>query len=116
MLTSSGAPKHRERRASERHSCRPETSCHVIDLLTESLAEGTPWNASLGGVCVLIEPHYLPGKHLEVELCGRGDGTSIHAFAEVVHALEVPSFREMWLTGCSFGGEAFAEEQLQPYV
>jgi hypothetical protein len=105
-----------ERRAAERHPCGPQTTGQVIDPLDERAAAAGPWNVSTGGVCVLIEPHHAPGTFVEVGLCNRAAGASLHAFAEVVQALLVPSVREMWLTGCSFQSESVTDEQLRPYV
>jgi hypothetical protein len=105
-----------ERRATERHPCGPQTTGQGIDSLGERASEAGLWNVSTGGVCVLIEPCYPPGTFVEVELCDRTAGASLHAFAKVVHALLVPSVREMWLTGCSFQSESVTDEQLRPYV
>jgi hypothetical protein len=105
-------PQARDRRKGDRQSCHPDVYCQVVDPLSESAAVAGPWNVSSGGVCVLVEPHYPPGTRLEVQLRGSGSRGSVNVFAEVVHTLLVPSFQEMWLTGCSFQGEGLAEEQL----
>jgi len=113
MLPSSdNYPKNSERRAHERQSCRPSLLCLVIDPLDESISWARPWNVSTGGMCVLIEPYYPPGTRLEVEFRGQRSEAPPHLFAKVVHTLLVPSFREMWLTGCSFQGESLGKDLL----
>jgi hypothetical protein len=105
-----------ERRAAERHACKRQLICQVIDLVDESVATSGTWNLSTGGVCVIVEPHYAPGTHVEVAFHAPADGTSVHRFAEVIHSLLVPSLREMWLTGCSFCDGPVSEEELRPYL
>jgi hypothetical protein len=102
-----------ERRRAERHHCRPDILCRVVDLLDESVTEAGPWNVSAGGVCLLVEPHYPTGTPLEVRLLNPRAGPSLRLFTEVVHTLLVPSLREMYLTGCAVRGEPLSEEVLQ---
>ena len=104
-----------ERRQVRRHACRRPLSCQLIDPLDESVAPAGVRNISSNGVCVVIEPHLPPGRHIEVAIRRPAGGATLHRIAEVVHALQVPSFREMWLTGCLFYGEALSDEQLRLY-
>ena len=117
MLPSdSNVPACGERRQAERHHCRPDVFCQVVDLLDESATDAGPWNLSRSGICVLVEPQYRPGAHLEVQFLKPDAGPSLHLFAEVVHTLLVPSLREMYLTGCAVHGEPLSEETLQPWI
>jgi len=113
MLPSNNhSPQLRDRRKDERHAFHSKISCHVIDLLSEKTSPAGPWNMSNGGVCVLVASQYRPGTYLEMEFRGAGDGASLNVFAQVVHTVLVPSFHEMWLTGCSFLDEP-ADEKLR---
>lgn len=103
-----------ERRAAERHACAQQLTCRVINPLNEC---GTPaglWNMSPGGVCLLVESHFIPRARLAIELEDRSAQSRRYLFAEVRYAILVPSFREIYLTGCAFQGETLPVEELQP--
>src|SRR5437867_12109633 len=116
MLSLSGDGGGSERRTAERYRCRPETVCRVTDLLDQTESEAGPWNLSAGGLCLVVEPPCHPGTRWGVELCNPVAGLARHVFAEVVYAFELPSGRELYLTGCSFQGETLPDEELEPYV
>jgi len=105
-------PQLLDRRKDERHAFRSRIYCQVIDPLSEKASIAGPWNLSNGGVCVLVGSQYRPGTHLEMEFRGSGRSDSLNVFAEVVHTVQVPSFEEMWLTGCSFLDEPSEERVL----
>jgi hypothetical protein len=88
----------------------------VVDPLDEHVAPAGPWNVNSGGVCVLVESQYPPGARVELEFERQTPGVPLQVFAEVVHTLLVPSFHEMWLTGCSFLGERLEEDELNLYM
>jgi hypothetical protein len=101
-----------ERRRAKRQAGLIPLSCEVIDPFDESVAPAVTWNISATGVCMVIERHYPPGRPIEVAIQSSADIAPVHQLARVVHALEVPSVREMWLTGCSFDGDGLAAEEL----
>src|SRR5262245_40431387 len=105
-----------ERRSEERRSCSPASPCQVINPLDERVSPAGPWNFSSGGVCVLVESQYPPGARLEIEFDRPPHDPPRQVFAEVVHTLLVPSFHEMWLTGCSFLGDRLEEEELNFHI
>jgi hypothetical protein len=98
-----------ERRQAERFASRQQLNCQIIDPLDESVAPAGVRNISTSGACVVIEPHYPPGSHIELAIHTPREGSVIRRFAQVVYTLQIPSVREMWLTGCSFCGEPTAE-------
>ncbi len=107
--SSAKGPYPGERRAVERQPGAP-LQCRVIDPLDESAVPAGSWNVSSRGVCVVVEPHFAPGSHVEVTFHGPAGGPCVHRMAEVVHTLLVPSLREMWLTGCAFCDDPPDEE------
>jgi hypothetical protein len=98
----------------ERHQCQLPLACKIINLLDQGVAPAGAWNISSGGVCVITEPHYPRGSHVEVAMHKPSEAPTVRRFAKVVHTIELPSLREMWLTGCSFCGDAVPDEELQP--
>jgi hypothetical protein len=74
----------------------------VTDLLDQSVTEAGVWNASPGGVCLVIEAPYLPGDRLGLELRGPRGAAHSYLFAKVVYAMDLPSRRDLWLTGCAY--------------
>ena len=108
--------KSAERRADERRSCSPTLFCQVIDPRDERTSPAGPWNVNSGGVCLLIESEYPAGTRLEMEFGRSSHGVPLQVFAEVVHTLLVPSFHEMWLTGCAFLGERLRTDELNFYI
>ncbi len=98
-----------DRRRAERLTCRQQLSCHVIDPLDESVAAAGVRNISTNGACVVIEPHYAPGSHIELAIHMPPEGPILRCFAQVIYTMQLPSVREMWLVGCSFCGEPSAD-------
>jgi hypothetical protein len=114
MLTSNNeSPQLWDRRKDERHLFRSQVRCQVIDPLSEQISRAGPWDVSNGGVCILVATHFRSGTHLEIQFHMPGNDTPVKVFAEVIHTLLVPSFHEMWLTGCSVLAEEQAEKLLQ---
>jgi hypothetical protein len=114
MLPSSAkGPQAGERRAAERHACKPHLLCEVIDPLDQTVVPVGAWDVSATGVCVVVESHFAHGAHIEVAFRTPGHDDSVRRFAEVVHTVLVPSRREMWLTGCAFS-EGLKEGDLGP--
>ncbi|HKI30889.1 MAG TPA: hypothetical protein VKA46_03415 [Gemmataceae bacterium] len=105
-----------ERRATERHSCKPDAACQVTDVLDQRTAEASPWNVSRGGICVLVGPEYDRGTRLTIELRDRDQRRGLVTFGKVEYTLLLPSAHEMWLTGCSFQGEPVPAEELSHYA
>jgi hypothetical protein len=116
LPTNPNRPGVSERRAGERHAPKSNLVCQVIDLKDESAASAGMWDVSQGGLCVIVEPQYAPGAHVEIALHAPASGASLHRFAKVVHTLLIPSLREMWMTGCSFGSDPMSEDELRPYL
>jgi hypothetical protein len=114
LPTSANGPPTDERRTAARFACKPQLFCRVIDPLDESMTTAGPWNLSRRGACVIIEPHFAPGRHVEIAFHIPANGSSMYYQAEVVHTVLIPSLREMWLTGCSFCDGPVPEEELQP--
>jgi hypothetical protein len=104
-----------DRRSTKRLPCNPRTACRVTDLLDQVQRPGGMWDISAGGACVVVEPHYLPGARLAIELRNGGEGTGLLVWARVKHSVLCPSFREVWLTGLSFS-EELTEGDLGPFV
>jgi hypothetical protein len=113
--SASDLPGGTNRRSAERLVCNTGIVCQVTDPLDQFQMPGGMWDVSTGGARVVVEPHYLPGARLAIELRNVGEGTSLLVWAEVKHSLLCPSFREMWLIGCSFVEEVPAKD-LQPFV
>lgn len=104
MLTASSQPRpsRPERRSSARSPCTDGTVCLVTDLLDQSVTEAGVWNAGPGGLCLVIEAPYHTGDRLSLELRGPKGVARPGLVAEVVYALELPSRRELWMTGCAY--------------
>src|SRR5262249_12626145 len=84
-----------------RHHAKPDVLCDVTNPLDQCVIVAGLYNLSAGGAGVVIGPHFKPGARLELHCYTRQAGPSLRFFARVVHAMEVPSFRPSWLTGCS---------------
>jgi hypothetical protein len=115
MVRSIDGPASKESRANERYAADPSASCYVTDLLDQTLHEAGVWNASLGGVCVVIEPAYPPGTRVTLELRHPSEERALRAFAEVVHTMEVPSHHQMWMTGLEFLCLPLPAAHLKPF-
>ncbi len=101
MYLASDLPNGTERRSAVRHPGHQTTVCRASDLLDEDEVEAGVWNVSRTGLCVLIESHYRRGRKLILELWSPHLSAPAQAFAEVAYALELPSARPIWMTGCT---------------
>jgi hypothetical protein len=117
MDGSKTAPRPRsERRCLPRQDCHnPAVICLATEPLGQSQTKGAPWNLSATGACVVLEPQYFPGDRLSLELINAEEGTCLLTWAEVKYAILIPSFREMYLTGCHMP-DGLPDEELPHYV
>jgi len=115
MYAASSNGKHEERRATERHDCKPEATCRLTEVLDQKREEAEPWNVSRGGVCVVVAPHFASGTRVEIELRAPDQGRSVVTFGQVVYTCLLPSEREMYLAGCEFQDD-LREDDLRPYT
>jgi hypothetical protein len=104
-----------ERRAAVRRVCNAQAVCQVTNLLDQTPIEAGPWNASIGGICVVLETHPPTGTRLVIELRNPTGDRQLLTFGEVVYTILLPSAREMWLSGFEFEGDPLPEEDLQPF-
>jgi PilZ domain len=99
----------KERRKSERCSCHQGTCCRVIDPETSHLWPGGIWNISLGGISLLLQPRFEPGRVLTVELWHTARKFFCRLDMEVKYSgLCLPN--GAWLHGCAFSRPLQPEE------
>jgi hypothetical protein len=63
----------------------------------------------------VLEPRYFPGDRIALEFVNVEDGTCLLTWAEVKYAIEIPSFRGGYLTGC-YLPEGLSDEDLPHYI
>lgn len=97
-----------ERRRAVRHSCKMETSCHLL-----ALVEGDPWpgwvrNISVGGISLVLSRRLDTGTLLAVRLKSLTEGFQEELPVRVLYAVEEPGGD--WITGCAFMKELTTEQ------
>jgi hypothetical protein len=104
----------RDRRASERFPCHPETTCEVTEPETGQVRPAAVWNVSAGGISLLLSPRFEPGRVLTAELRNAARAFSCRTTLEVRYSgICFPN--GAWLHGCAFGCP-LGEEDLQALI
>ncbi len=87
----------------------------MTDVLDEVRSVAGPWNLSNGGTALVLDTAFPVGVRVLIELQHPECDAPLVVAGRVEHTLFCPSFKELWLTGCSFINP-IDEEELDPFA